>query len=113
MQFGTAHECRGQELEATLPDRARSRTFVVVLSSLGLMVGTAMVLCASGGPAQALPSYARQTGQPCAICHTVFPELTPYGGRFKISGYTLGGGDWQGPPIAAMYIAGFTHTNSP
>ena len=22
-------------------------------------------------------------------------------------------GDWTGPPVAAMYMAGFTHTNSP
>ena len=64
------------------------------------------------GPAEALPSYARQTGQPCAACHTAFPELTPFGRRFKIGGYTLGGGDWKGPPIAAMYMAGFTHTQS-
>ena len=42
-----------------------------------------------------------------------FPELTPFGRRFKIGGYTLQGGDWQGPPISAMYMAGFTHTNSP
>ena len=68
---------------------------------------------ASGPSPEALPSYARQTGQPCAACHTAFPELTPFGRRFKIGGYTLGGGDWQGPPISAMYMAGFTHTQSP
>jgi len=27
--------------------------------------------------AEAIPSFARQTGQPCASCHTAFPELTP------------------------------------
>ena len=63
-------------------------------------------------PADALPAFARQTGQTCAVCHTVFPELTPFGHRFKIGGYTLRGGDWKGPPIAAMYMAGFTHTKS-
>jgi hypothetical protein len=46
-----------------------------------------------------LPLYARQTGQPCATCHTAFLELTPFGRRFKLGGYTLGGGDWQGPPL--------------
>ena len=66
----------------------------------------------TAGPANALPSYARQTGQPCAACHTIVPELTPFGRRFKIGGYTLQGGDWQGPPLAAMYVAGFTHTNA-
>jgi hypothetical protein len=42
-------------------------------------------------PASAMPSYARQTGQPCATCHTAFPELTPYGRQFKLTGYTAGG----------------------
>ena len=39
--------------------------------------------------ASAVPSFARQTGQPCATCHTAFPELTPFGRRFKLNGYTL------------------------
>jgi hypothetical protein len=37
-------------------------------------------------PAQALPSFARQTGQPCGTCHTSFPSLTPFGRRFKLLG---------------------------
>ncbi len=41
--------------------------------------------------ASALPSYARQTGQTCATCHTAFPELTPFGRQFKLMGYTAGG----------------------
>ena len=62
--------------------------------------------------ARAVPSFARQTGQPCSACHTSFPELTPFGRRFKLSGYTLGGTTlFSGfPPIAGMTIAGFTHT---
>ena len=32
--------------------------------------------------------------------------------RRSIGGYTLQGGDWQGPPLAAMYMAGFTHMKS-
>jgi hypothetical protein len=46
-------------------------------------------------PAQALPSFARQTGQPCGTCHTDFPALTPYGRRFKLLGYTAGGGEFR------------------
>src|SRR5260370_23252926 len=42
-------------------------------------------------PAGPLPSFARQTGQPCGACHTDFPALTPFGRRFKLGGYTLGG----------------------
>jgi hypothetical protein len=80
---------------------------------VALVVAGAAFLAMSAEPAEALPAYARQTGQPCAACHTAFPELTPFGRRFKIGGYTLGGGDWKGPPLSAMYMAGFTHTNSP
>lgn len=46
-------------------------------------------------PAQALPSFARQTGQPCGACHTDFPGLTPFGRQFKLGGYTLGGGPYR------------------
>ncbi|HEV7614265.1 MAG TPA: hypothetical protein VGO37_20485, partial [Steroidobacteraceae bacterium] len=42
--------------------------------------------------AQALPSFARQTGKPCAQCHTVAygPALTSYGRQFKLNGYVWG-----------------------
>ena len=45
--------------------------------------------------ANALPSYARQTGQPCGTCHTDYPGLTPYGRLFKLGGYTAGGGKYR------------------
>ena len=43
-------------------------------------------------PASALPVFARQTGQNCVACHAggQFPELTPYGRLFKMTGYTIG-----------------------
>jgi len=66
----------------------------VLAVTLGTVCATLAVASAAmlaPGPAQALPSYARQTGQPCATCHTAFPELTPYGRRFKLLGYTAGG----------------------
>ncbi len=72
--------------------------------------------------ASAVPSYARQTGQPCATCHTAFPELTPYGRQFKLMGYTAGGNrcddgraksDETQIPLAVMnFPAIFTHVNS-
>src|SRR5271165_1426000 len=42
--------------------------------------------------AQALPSFARQTGQKCSACHvgSSWPQLTPWGRFFKLSGYTAG-----------------------
>ena len=49
--------------------------------------------------AQALPSFARQTGQPCGTCHTDFPGLTPYGRRFKLLGYAAGGGPFRTTPF--------------
>lgn len=39
--------------------------------------------------ANAVPSFARQTGLACSSCHTVFPELTPFGRSFKMHGYTM------------------------
>ena len=52
--------------------------------------------------AQALPSFARQTGQPCGTCHTDFPALTPYGRRFKLLGYTAGGGEFRTTPFSSQ-----------
>ncbi len=42
--------------------------------------------------AYALPSFARQTGQKCSACHVGgnWPQLTPWGRFFKLSGYTAG-----------------------
>ncbi len=44
-------------------------------------------------PAQAVPSFSRQTGMSCMACHTAFPELTPYGRWFKLNGYVSGESD--------------------
>jgi hypothetical protein len=64
----------------------------------GVMLSAALVAILSVGmshPAQALPSFARQTGQPCGTCHTDFFGLTPYGRLFKLNGYTAGGGPFR------------------
>ena len=83
-------------LQALSNLRAGASAFsVLALAGLGLL--------ATAQPAAAVPSFARQTGQPCAACHTAFPELTPFGRRFKLDGYTLEGGDGNYPvPVAAM-----------
>lgn len=60
--------------------------FVFVLSAVIVGVIT---------PANALPSFARQTGQPCGTCHTDYPSLTPFGRLFKLGGYTAGGGKYR------------------
>src|SRR6185369_12873365 len=79
---------------------------------LGAVTFTAAVIGAYPQPALSLPLYARQTGQPCATCHTAFLELTPFGRRFKLGGYTLDGGDWKGPPFAVMLQPTFTNTQA-
>ena len=63
--------------------------------------------------AQAVPSFARQTGLDCNACHTMFPELTPVGRKFKLNGFTATKhGDkpyeWP-PPVAGMVQLSFTH----
>jgi hypothetical protein len=62
--------------------------------------------------ALALPAFAQQTGQPCGRCHNAFPELTAFGRRFKLGGYTLGGGEERALRVSVMGIGGFTHTEA-
>ena len=62
-------------------------------------------------PAHALPIFARQTGQNCVACHAggQFPELTPYGRMFKLTGYTAG---QRTIPLAIMGSADYTSTRN-
>jgi hypothetical protein len=64
--------------------------------------------------ASALPSFAQQTGQPCATCHVgaFGPQLTPFGRQFKLGGYTLEAPDSHSIPLAAMLVASYTHTKA-
>ena len=39
--------------------------------------------------AYAVPSFARQTGLSCNVCHSDPPELTAFGRNFKLKGYVL------------------------
>jgi hypothetical protein len=58
----------------------------------------------------AMPVFARQTGMPCMTCHAggQFPELTPFGRNFKLTGYTLG--QRVAVPLAVMGVASVTST---
>jgi hypothetical protein len=74
--------------------------------------------------ANAVPSFARQTGMACAACHTMFPELTAFGRQFKLNGYTMQStpqvinGDEKSPsvqisaipPLSVMFQASYTDT---
>lgn len=74
------------------------------------------VLLNLGTTASALPSFARQTGMSCAACHTVFPQLTPFGRQFKLHGYTMtntttqqpAGETGPFPPLALMLQSSYT-----
>ena len=72
-----------------------------------------LVLLALPQSARAVPSYARQTGFPCAQCHTLAfgPALTAYGRQFKLNGYTFG--TVEHPlPVALMIQGGLSRTDT-
>jgi hypothetical protein len=73
----------------------------------------ALALALVSAACGAVPSFARQTGQPCATCHVgnFGPQLTEFGIQFKLSGYTQSKGDERPPPLAGMVMTGFTHTS--
>ena len=65
-------------------------------------------------PAEAVPSFAVQTGQPCAACHvgSFGPQLTSFGRDFKLFGYVASKGKPTMPAVSAMVTTSFTHTNT-
>jgi hypothetical protein len=90
---------------------------------MGVMI---VGLCLSG-TASAVPSYARQTGVACQGCHTVFPELTPFGRSFKLNAYQIDNlpqvqgitqnKDYelllnQVPPLSFMFQTSYTKTKT-
>ena len=62
--------------------------------------------------ANAVPSFAEQTGQRCSACHVggLGPQLTAFGRLFKLGGYTLRAGENFTLPLAGMIVASFLHT---
>ena len=59
---------------------------------------------------RAVPSFARQMDLQCIACHTSFPLLNTFGRTFKLTGYTLGTGQNDYPPLAVMLQPSFTRT---
>jgi hypothetical protein len=80
---------------------SRSHKNCRLLLAAAVLVLTGYLTIGFAPSAQALPSFARQTGQPCGTCHTDFPALTPYGRRFKLLGYTAGGGQFRTTPFSS------------
>lgn len=96
-----------------LPDRLKSLKAIIKIPGkadcAAALAASLLLLCQS---AQAVPSYARQTGAECAACHVggFGPQLTPYGMRFKIGGYTDSDGQGSKLPVSAMLVANFSRT---
>lgn len=84
----------------------RARTFLVACAAV--LAGLAAV------PAQAVPSYARQTGMDCSGCHVgaFGPQLTPAGVLFKIGGYTDTDGKAGKLPLSGMVVGSWTRTKA-
>ena len=80
--------------------------------SRALVPVAALAFGAFGGltPAHAVPSFARQTGEPCSACHTTIPNLTAFGRQFKVGGYTQKTDGAPALPLAAFIQSGFVHT---
>ena len=79
-----------------------------IACALRMIAVTAAALCLLAQRAEAVPAFARQTGLACVACHVSFPELTPFGRFFKLTGYTLTNN--KTIPLAAMLQ--FSQTNT-
>lgn len=60
-----------------------------------VLLPLAAVLASFATPSQAVPSMGRQTGYSCGRCHTVFPELTPFGRQFKLGAFAQSSAKWD------------------
>lgn len=85
------------------------------------LIAPAVMLGCAASSAWAVPSFARQTGLSCNVCHYDPPELTPFGRWFKLHGYslvnntkqtTIGDGNslqlLRNLPISVMFLASDT-----
>jgi hypothetical protein len=81
------------------------RSALTVLLVAGGLLSTQSV-------AEAVPSFARQTGLPCAACHTNFPQLTPLGRQFKMLGYEFAPAPPSVRQLSVMTVSSFTHTDT-
>lgn len=77
-----------------------------------------MIAAFTNHAAWSVPSMSRQTGMACAACHTVFPELTPFGRQFKLGGFSLSvpkapdASELEKIPVAALLQVSRTSTRN-
>ncbi len=110
-----------------------SSRWLTMLVAIAVPLGLTRTARASDGPDwrryeaeyAPIPSFSRQTGLTCNVCHTAFPQLTAFGRLFKLNGYTLTGlqtvqtaGEQPSlkidliPPVSAMVQASGTVTQA-
>ncbi len=65
-------------------DQASATALGVSTLAAAILWGAALM---ASKDAQATPAYAKQTGKPCAFCHTAVPALNERGKKFTASGY--------------------------
>ena len=126
------HLSEGARILARENQQIQSRKSRVSFSKFGSYPAAALAVATfacgmltQSETADAVPSFARQTGYYCSTCHTVQPELTPFGRQFKLNGYTQGGtrcGDirkifgnsvsdpeWSGANLSMWLLPTFNH----
>ncbi len=88
-------------MKSTDRTAAGRRSWAPTLLCAAVLAGCTLMLSL---PASAIPLFNRQTGQNCVACHAggQFPELTPYGRLFKMTGYTIG---QRTVPLSVMGLA--------
>ena len=65
-------------------------SLAAILAKLMVPIFLAVCIVILAEPnASAVPSYSRQTGLSCSTCHYTPPELTPFGRKFKLEGYSF------------------------
>jgi len=81
----------------------------MVVRTDGVKVFTLLGALGLASPVSAVPSYSRQTGEPCTSCHVgaYGPQLTPHGRAFKLGGYSDGK---TVVPLSGTALMTFTHT---
>jgi hypothetical protein len=87
--------------------RSEAAIWIFVLALTGVLAGLPRT-------ALAVPSFASQTGLPCAQCHVMAfgPQLTEFGRQFKLNGYTFKRQDGGlNIPLSVAAIAGYNNVS--
>lgn len=75
-------------------------------------LGALALWAATTTPSQAVPSYARQTGEECSACHigSFGPQLNVHGLKFKLNAYAESDGKEGHVPLSGMLVGSYTQT---